>query len=202
MRVSIYSLLLTLLILSTSCKEDDPAVSDRVVIEGKVYDLVKIGNQSWMASNYAGPDGVNYDAANSKPEYGKYYTKIELDAITLPAGWRIPTQEDYTKMLQTYGISVPSQLSHSENIKTLTSTTHWKNVQGTNLSGFNAYPAGYIFGESSPIDGDIAEFWTAEGYSFSIQEAGANQTSLRVTFYDNSKSAAYRFNARFVKDNL
>lgn len=202
MRTSICSLLMISFLMILSCADDEPTNSDQaIIIEGKEYKVIKIGTQSWMASNYAGPGGLNYDAAASRPEYGKYYTKIELNSFTLPPGWRVPTQEDYITMVQHYGLTVPSHLSNSENIKTLISTTHWKNVKGTNLSGFNAYPAGYIFKESIPMDGDIAEFWTSEGFSLSIQEAGVNQSSLRISFYDNNTSPDYRFNVRFVKDN-
>ena len=202
MRTSIYSLLVISFLMISSCADDDPTNSDQAInIAGKEYKVINIGTQSWMATNYAGPGGVNYDAAASKPEYGKYYTKIEVNAVTLPPGWRVPNQEDYITMVQYYGVTIPSSSSNSDKIKTLISTTHWKNVKGTNLSGFNAYPAGYIFKESIPMDGDIAEFWTAEGFSLSIQEAGANQSSLRISFYDNNTSPDYRFNVRFVKDN-
>ena len=159
--------------------DDDNVAPPTVTIEGSKYPTVVIGTQTWTSANYAGPGGVAYDAGNPKPEYGRYYAKAELDAITLPEGWRIPTQADYTKLAQFYGIVIPSHGSDTEDIKSLISKTNWNNVSGTNTSGFNAYPAGYIFGSSSPIDGDIAEFWTSEGVTVSIQEAGANLTSLR-----------------------
>jgi uncharacterized protein (TIGR02145 family) len=193
--------LLIIFALAISCNEDSPIPSvEHVMIGGKEYAIVKIGNQTWTASNYAGPGGVNYDGTNSKPEYGKYYSKTELDAIEIPAGWRIPTVEDYTALAQTYGIPIPSTTGYGEAIKALTSTTNWKHVQGTNTSGFNAFPAGYVFGASGPLDGDIAEFWAAGGITFSIQEAGLNLSSLRLTFYDSSNSPDYRFNVRFVKE--
>src|SRR5688572_15551780 len=170
-----------------------------VTIEGKAYPIVKIGNQLWTTSNYEGPGGVSYDALNTRPEYGKYYLKTELDAIVVPAGWRIPTLEDYTLLAQFYGIPVPSKLSEGEPIKALISTTNWNNAKGTNTSGFNAYPANYIVNDSNPIEGDIAEFWTADGETFSIQEAGANLSSLRISLYQ-SDQPEYRFNVRFIKD--
>jgi len=170
-----------------------------VTIEGKAYPIVKIGNQLWTTSNYEGPGGVSYDALNTRPEYGKYYLKTELDAIVVPAGWRIPTLEDYTQLAQFHGIPVPSKLSEGEPIKALISTTNWNNAKGTNTSGFNAYPANYIVNDSNPIEGDIAEFWTADGETFSIQEAGTNLSSLRIALYQ-SNSPEYRFNVRFVKD--
>ena len=186
----------------SACDEDDDAnvAPATVTIEGSKYLTVVIGTQTWTIANYAGPGGVAYDAGNSKPEYGRYYAKTELDAITLPEGWRIPTQADYTKLAQFYGIEIPSHGSDTEDIKSLISKTNWNNVSGTNTSGFNAYPAGYIFGSSSPIDGDIAEFWTSEGVTASIQEAGANLTSLRMIFYQSDNSPDYKFNVRFVKD--
>jgi uncharacterized protein (TIGR02145 family) len=201
MRASLSSFfLLTIFALVISCNEDTPIASaEHVIIGGKEYALVKIGNQTWTASNYAGPGGVSYDG-NSKPEYGKYYSKTELDAIEIPAGWRIPTVEDYTALAQSYGIPIPSTTGYGEAIKALTSTTNWKHVQGTNTSGFNAFPGGYIFGSTGPLDGDLAEFWAAGGITFSIQEAGANLSSLRLTFYDSSNSPDYRFNVRFVKE--
>jgi uncharacterized protein (TIGR02145 family) len=189
------------IILVTACNEDESIVPNNSIrIEGKDYRTVTIGNQTWTAVNYNGPGGVPYDEAGSKPEYGKYYSKAELNAVILSEGWRIPTAEDYKQLAQQVGVPVPSQLTHGESIKALVSVAEWNHVQGTNESGFNAYPTGYIFGSSNPIDGDIAEFWTSEGYSFSIQEAGANLTTLRVALYDSNNSPDYRFTVRFVKN--
>lgn len=190
------------LTFSISCKKDPQKVPPPVTVQiaEKSYATVKIGNQTWITSNFDGAGGVVYDALNSKPEYGKYYTFAEIKAIQLPAGWRIPTVHDYVKLAESQGVVFTNlHATRQEAIKKLTSKTNWKNLPGNNLSGFNAYPAGYIFQTSLPQDGDISEFWTAEGKTMSIQE-GAN-SSLRITFYDNSSSPEYRFNVRFVKDN-
>ena len=201
MRLSIVvSLLLFSIITLISCDDESTDIpAEQVTIEGKHYPFVKIGNQLWTASNYEGPGGVTYDASNTRPEYGKYYLKTELDAIVVPAGWRIPTLDDYSKLAQSYGIPIPSKLSEGDAIKALISTANWNNAKGTNTSGFNAYPANYIFINSTPIEGDIAEFWTADGETFSIQEAGTNLSSLRISLYQ-SNHPEYRFNVRFVKD--
>jgi uncharacterized protein (TIGR02145 family) len=197
MRSTIFSIIIIFLI---ACKDDSPVPSSEIIIiEGSDYETTKTGTLTWTTSNYAGPGGVNYDEFNSKPEYGKYYSMAELDNITLPEGWRIPTEADYVALAEFYGITIPGSISQSDAIKSLTSTTHWKHVQGLNTSGFNAYPGGYIFGDSDPMDGDIAEFWTNQGHTLSIQEAGANQSSLRIAFYDSSNSPEFRFNVRFVK---
>jgi len=196
----VVSVLLFSIVTLISC--DDESTSpplQQVTIEGKEYPFVKIGNQLWTTSNYEGPGGVSYDASNTRPEYGKYYLKTELDAIVVPAGWRIPTLEDYSQLAQSYGIPMPSKLSDGEAIKALISTANWNNAKGTNTSGFNAYPANYIFNNSNPIEGDIAEFWTADGETFSIQEAGTNLSSLRISLYQ-SNHPSYRFNVRFLKD--
>jgi uncharacterized protein (TIGR02145 family) len=124
-----------------------------------------------------------------------------VNAITLPEGWRIPTEEDYRALAEHVGIAtIPTTLADSEKIEDITSKAHWNNTAGTNTSGFNAYPTGYIFGNSLPIDGDIAEFWTAGGLTLSIQEAGANLSSLRMVFYQSDTSPDYRFTVRFVRD--
>lgn len=195
----------TLVMLSFACKNDDDIVPDQdssseVTIEGAKYPTVKIGSQTWTTTNYAGPGGVPFDNNNSRPEFGKYYLKEEVEAIALPAGWRLPTQQDYEKLASFQGLSIPSNGTHTENIKSLTSTLHWNHVAGTNISGFNAYPGGYIFQDSAPLPGDIAEFWVSAGVTLSIQEAGAGLTSLRMVFYQSDNSPAYRFNVRFVKD--
>lgn len=200
MRSVIAFLLFVQLGVLSGCKDDDVKTAEsKVSIDGEQYTVVQIGNQLWTAENYHGSGGVEYDALNSRPEYGKYYLKSELDAIPVPSGWRVPTVEDFTALAQSQGVPVPSQLAHGESIKTLISKTKWNNASGTNASGFNAYPANYVFNNSQPIEGDIAEFWAADGTTFSIQEAGAELSTLRVTLY-MSNDPGYRFNVRFVKD--
>ena len=205
MQTRILSGLAVIMLLTVSaCDNDDPAPADHsqntVSIEGVEYATVTIGTQTWTSTNYAGPGGVPFDDENSKPEYGKYYSRIEAESINVPAGWRLPTKQDYEKLAEYSGISFPTTVTQTDKIKSLISKTNWNNVTGTNASGFNAHPGGYIFQSGPAIPGDIAEFWTSEGITLSIQEAGAGLTSLRMTFYQSDNSPDYKFNVRFVKD--
>ncbi len=202
MRIQLSLSLFAIILYSlSSCRDNDsiePTI-EGVLIDGKEYATLKIGSQIWTTTNYEGQGGVSYDKENSRPYYGKYYTNAELATIPIPEGWRIPTQEDYAKLAQFYEIEIPSNGNHTESIKSLMATTHWEHVIGTNTSGFNAYPAGYAFGSISPIEGEIAEFWTSEGTTLSIQE-GADFSTLRILFYQSDNSPDFRFNVRFVKN--
>lgn len=198
------SLLLCLLLGVSSCKKvenplPDP-VADNVLINGKSYPTVTLGNLVWTAANYSGPGGVPFQVPTQKPEYGRYYTFAEAKAIPLPVGWRIPTQRDYEALARTQGIVLTDyRATNQDAIKKLVSKEHWRNIPGTNASGFNAFPAGYCFQDAPPQDGDISEFWTSEGLTLSIME-GANGLNHNLSFYAEGTTDAYRFNLRFVRD--
>jgi uncharacterized protein (TIGR02145 family) len=196
----LFNCLLFSLVFLFGCDDELSVPRETVSIDGKVYETIIIGTQMWTADNYNGPGGLPYDEINSHPEYGKYYSMEELSLITLPEGWRIPTQDDYVTMAKALGIDVPNHGSQTDALRGLISKTEWNHVSGTNQSGFNAYPAGYIFGTAPPIDGDIAEFWTSEGVTLSIQEAGKELESLRIVLYKSDDSPEYKFNVRFVRD--
>ncbi|MBD2753261.1 FISUMP domain-containing protein [Spirosoma validum] len=192
-----------ILVAAISCKKDPETqpkpIPTTVLISGKEYPTVAIGNQVWTTANYEGPGGLAYKTGSEKPEYGRYYTFEEAKAITVPAGWRLPTRQDYTALAESQGVVFTGNRAMiQEAIKKLTSTTNWRAIPGTNASGFNAHPAGYSYQNSDPADGDISEFWTAEGTTFSIQESATGKAH-NISFYGND-SAGYRFNVRFVKN--
>jgi len=170
-----------------------------VTINNKSYPVVKIGSKYWLAANFDMQGGVNYSGSVARPEYGNYYSAAEMRAFVLPEGWRVPAEADYRNLMTVNDIDPTSQVTAKT--KTLTSITHWNNVNGTNASGFNAMPAGYVFNNGKAIDGDIAEFWVSDGNTFSIMEAG-NRDALRIQFFADSDNpnAGYRFNVRLVKD--
>ncbi len=196
--------LILLAVAATSCREnpaDAPTPQpSSVAITDKTYPIVTLGNQVWTTINYAGPGGVDYRAGSEKPEYGRYYTFAEAKAVPLPKGWRLPTTADYLALAQQQGVVVTNYEAKGQGaIRKLISTTHWRTVAGTNASGFNAYPAGYVSGTTQPQDGDIAEFWTVEGSTLSIQENAIGNTHI-LRFYQNSDRPDDRFNLRFVRD--
>lgn len=192
-----------LLVAAISCKKDtetQPAPqTPTVLINNKEYPIAIINNQVWTTVNYEGPGGLSYKTGSEKPEYGRYYTFEEAKAITVPAGWRLPTQQDYVTLAESQGVVFTNNRATSqEAIKKLASTTNWRAIPGTNTSGFNAHPAGYSFQNGEAMDGDISEFWTADGTTFSIQESATGKTH-NIVFYGND-GAGYRFNVRFVKN--
>jgi uncharacterized protein (TIGR02145 family) len=168
-------LLFSLVLLATlgmvSCKKDKEELDDHtaVTIGDKVYPTTVIGNQVWMTENYSGNGGIYYQHNNAhRLEYGKYYTLAEAKAIAVPQGWRLPTKEDFKKLLETQGATWQEDGANfgiTDNvgaIQKLLATTQWPDDLGTNASGFNALPNGYADEDGVfLVQGFTSYFWTS-----------------------------------------
>lgn len=133
-------------------------------IDGNVYNAVVIGNQEWMAGNLRttryndgssidnpGTDNVawenntrgaytwyNNDEASYKDAYGALYNWHAVNTGKLcPAGWRVPSDEDWTTLNRNLPANAGGKLKE-------TGTGHWKetDIWATNESGFTALPGG------------------------------------------------------------
>ena len=149
-----------------------------IVVGGKEYPYVRIGNQLWLAENlkFAIP-GVTLDVSPvtyndvcilSNPntpgyanQYGYLYTRGAAVQISsggyLPSGWRVPTKTDI-ETLNSY---------LSNNGLVLKSSSGWyDNGNGTDDYRFNALPAGY-YDSSNGGYLDITkkfEIWTTTNF--------------------------------------
>ena len=164
------------------------------------YNVVKIGNLTWMAENlnYATegsmcPDG---DSRNCK-RLGRLYTWAEAKTVC-PEGWRLPTSADFEALavavsgdvaLPLAGNSgaVPNAsgaISNEVGAKLKSRDGWFKKGNGTDDFGFNALPAGYgTVGKFDGIGG-YAYFWSATEDS---ENPEANAYYLFLSF---SSSAA------------
>ena len=204
-------------ILFTACsKKNDttPKPDNSVTINGTAYSTGVIGSQTWTSANFNGPGGVNYnnDAANNAA-YGKLYTVAEAKAISLPAGWRLPTGNDFVLLLVAIGKNASTHIGSyygddPSGLK-LMATTDWQFFgSGSNSTGFNALPAGFynnIYNGGTPGfagKGDYALFLTSTGVNlpdnFYIYKINPNP---EFGFGGYIIYATDRASVRFVKDN-
>ncbi len=210
-------------ITSIACSKKSnpsPGTTGTVSIAGSTYNTVVIGNQSWTVQNYAGPGGT----PNPRSDFdamGKFYLLTEVKALTLPAGWRVPTEADFMNLLNSQGkvtnngngsISVDSVgASH------LRATNYW-GIPGDNSSGFNALPVGdynsYV--NIFPNFNAYATFWSStpgtnqvdtpsqctliiSGYRTST---GTGRMPVDGAYINEIGSAKVQgYSLRFVKDN-
>jgi len=162
--------MLTALLTFFSCKKEH-RLSERpaetfssVKVGGKFYKVKAFGAQAWTIENYDGEGGVSLAAENIKAGFGKYYTQEEALGLGLPPGWRLPTTADYVKLCKSYGIEL-SQNAYNEDgsrIRDLMSIDTWDTSSGSNASGFNAFPAGFVYYGLEVGQGKFARFWTAD----------------------------------------
>jgi len=178
-----------------------------------IKDTVVIGNQTWTSVNYNGTGGVNYANGANDPLYGKLYTLAEAKAIILPKGWRLPTTNDFNTLMHSLGATATDANGYYQpSLQTtlsLMSTSKWTSKNGSNASGFNAYPAGFYNNgfEGQGMEADFITTSTLAGYpgtqaNFSIfQEIDNNTLIINSVFSDEVGAPADRGSIRFIKAN-
>jgi len=142
----------------------DCTYSSMTDIEGNVYKTIKIGTQIWMAENLKTTkynDGTsiplvgdcywrnlttpgycwyNNDSIIYKKLYGAIYNWFTINTGKLaPAGWHVPSEEEWTKLITYLGGEEVAGGKMKES-----GITHWSipNESATNESGFTALPSG------------------------------------------------------------
>ena len=188
-----HSIVFSLLVFIISCESDWPSTKPVTDIDGNVYEIVTIGNQVWMAENlkvtkYRDGDAIpnvtndaewsnlstgaycSYDNADSNiTTYGLLYNwfTVNDNRNLAPAGWHIPTDEEWKQLEMYLGMS-QTEVDNTGHNRTrvghmLKSTNGWNyNENGTNSSGFTALPGGYRLLDGSFITiGNRAYFWSS-----------------------------------------
>ena len=172
-------------------------------IGGKSYPCVKIGNKWWMAENldykFSGltvgasgssdsePRGNYYD--NNEAFYGangaRYGLMYNFPAVQylgdhpelLPAGWRVPTMDDWNNLITTVGgASVAG--------RKLKSASGWVR-NGIDSYKLSIQPGGQMMGGSFSQVSRFGSYWTATSYD------SFNSRMVLFTFNDNSAENVY-----------
>jgi uncharacterized protein (TIGR02145 family) len=151
--------------------------------DGRVYPVVEIGRQKWLAKNldylserqswfYQSDETVNRDL------YGIFYPftslngqEFEVDSGDVstdicPSGWHVPSLEEWEELFNFVGSDTA--------VEKLKSSEKWLGKTAADPYGFAALPAGDFFpprGSFRQIGGE-AGFWTStlfhEGFAYSI----------------------------------
>ena len=100
-----------LLLLLLSCEEESITLNQFVdERDGETYEYIEIGNQTWMTENlrYVTPAPADYYISN----YGILYTWESANRIC-PAGWHLPTQDEWLQLIDYLGDNSGAALKES-----------------------------------------------------------------------------------------
>ncbi|MCB9496392.1 MAG: fibrobacter succinogenes major paralogous domain-containing protein [Fibrobacteria bacterium] len=196
-----------------------PRSSAAVCLGGQSYETVTIGSQTWMAENlaYAGNTGTLgacfNDDADSCAKYGRLYTWAQAMNLPdscdsrscasqvqpkyqgiCPTGWHVPDDAEWTLLVNATG-------GDSVAATGLKSKAGWsKEGNGTDLYGFSAMPAGYLYSEGAFVNvGVYANFWsTSESAKYEVWYRYLGSSSAVVTRSTGRKSIG--FSVRCLED--
>lgn len=203
--------------LSFKTLDASSSVSD---IDGNSYPTVKIGTQTWMASNLkttklndgtaialketvnewtsSGTQGTYcwYDnnQTSHAAAYGALYNWFTVNTAKLcPTGWRVPTDQDWTTLSTYLGGDAAAGPKLKE-----TGTTHWFSTSAavTNETGFTARPGGFrhIYADFTGIN-NYAGWWTntemGTGHSW-IRYMVTNPNTLTRTYVMKTEGHSVR----------
>ncbi|MFV0266739.1 MAG: FISUMP domain-containing protein [Draconibacterium sp.] len=186
--------------------------------DGNLYQTIKIGDQLWMAENLKTTkyndgteipyisDGYEWKNNTSNPAYCWYYNyeneyKEDYGALynwqvvntnkLCPAGWRIPTDAEWTALTNALGGEGLAGGKLKE-----AGTAHWKspNTGATNETGFKALPGGH-----RDYNGEFFGIINTEGsygYWWSSTNENAETAWARIMYYNNASVLRHSSNKR------
>ena len=192
-------------------------------IDGNVYHVITIGSQTWMVENlevtrFRNGDSIpnitdetqwsnmtsaawcNYENDQAKGVlYGRLYNWYAVaDSRNIcPAGWHIPTQAEWTTLINYLGGESVAGGKLKE-----TGTVHWlsPNTGATNETGFTGLPCGTRNSSGSFSNEKNHGYWwtTNENDSTSALEWNVNYNHTDIYNYYDTKSTG--FSIRCIKD--
>jgi len=206
-------------------KEDNPAsnITNKLTdYDGNSYNIVKIGNQLWMAENLKTTrfsDGTNIplvsdyktwsnlfspgfcwyfnEAENYRTNYGALYNGYTISTGKLcPKGWHVPSSEEW-KTLMNYsgGEGVGGKLKETGN-------EHWMspNEGATNAAGYSALPGGSRGSRGSFFDEGLRGYWwsSTEFVNTSVWYSTMGYSSTAVESNSDDKKSG--LSVRCIKD--
>ena len=193
-----------------------------VVIGGRSYPYVQIGNQLWLAENLdykfevdgsqlpigvrgtpSTPSAWYYD--NDEATYGvngnkygllyNWYAAKYLDdnkSTLLPEGWHVPTTEEWNTLMNAVG---GKSIAGTK----LKSITGWDSGNGDDSYGFNAFPSGGGYDGSFGYLGSRASFWTS--IECNSRDAYSRALDTGTPLYSASYSKISGYSVRLVKNS-
>jgi uncharacterized protein (TIGR02145 family) len=194
--------------------------TNEVLIGGRWYPYVQIGNQLWLVdnldyqwdglivggsetstseqiANYFNDDQSIYGVNGNK--YGLLYNWVAVKYLNdnkgtlLPSGWHVPSKDESDTLISFVGGSSTAGLK-------LKSATGWNSgYKGTNDYGFTAYPAGYRHRLGDYVYlGTETRFWNSTSTSYpEYQFFYLNNSDQSL---NSATSMDYQFSLRLVKD--
>lgn len=211
-------------ILFTGCKKDEDGDDYPATVtdaDGNTYNTVKIGEQVWTKENlrttkfnngtaishvtdqaeWGGLNAAAYCWYNNNQSaygatYGAFYNWYAVkNGNPCPTGWHVPTDNDWTTLVNTLGGDSLAGGKMKETSLWLT-----PNTGATNETGFSAVPGGYRF-----TDG---EFYSNTEYCYfwSASEFNSTDGLYRLLYYNTKKinkgnlSKKYGFSVRCIMD--
>jgi uncharacterized protein (TIGR02145 family) len=222
----------------TGCQEEETPMrvietSTITDVDGNVYKTVKIGNQWWMAENLAvtrfnngslltfvdisSPDSAwasvtvpAYTTLNNG-QYGNLYNYAAVENVQniAPAGWHVPTDEEWKTMEHEIGmaqeqVDALGWRGANEAIKLASlNAIGWPEdapLFGTDEYGFNAKPGGCrSFLGATNFPGILSFWWSASvnGNEVWYRYIDANQTRI----FRQHTYKGYGMSIRCVKNN-
>ena len=174
--------------------------------DGKVYGIIQVGGQAWMAENlnYAAEGSVCYEnKAENCAKYGRLYN-WETALTACPVGTHLPDDDEWATLMY-YASGLLTAIKNGDDISSLPgvydtpgsdffhfhaetagtklkSSRGWESYNdvpaGTNEYGFSALPGG--FGNS---EGDF-DYADRYGFWWSATEYGTDGAFRRGMFYD------------------
>ncbi|HYI78397.1 MAG TPA: FISUMP domain-containing protein [Chryseolinea sp.] len=163
------------------------------VRDNKTYKVVTIGSQIWFAENLAfeikkGSWVYEKDTSNLRI-HGRLYNWNTACEVC-PTGWRLPSIEDYKKLL--HNVGQPD------------STKLFDDLVVGGKSGFDINFSGWYAGRRYGQINEHADFWTSTSYQ---PFKGARKTGIRLSLYKRDEDiywdpdfSDYGFSVRCIKE--